>query len=607
MASSSSSAPSPSPAPDLEVSYELRLPSNGSPREVNSLVRLESKAKVVDMQRAVWQDNQPWLTGLPFTGLDVYPPNSTASDWEDPKKALTGRTRLDSILPKLSDEDVWIIVARPLPTSQHSPQIYGDEAGIQILRKIPAPSSYEASWPKYIDRINHARFINHQFPFPTLIHPIFGAFVDDYKSCEIEVEDMDIVKAAMEKVKTVFYNEASMTNAFNDVFSRYICRDMKEVVIQSSYTTDSSATCTISIDLQYISVILLNREDKNQPGHHGDAHMQNVGYYIHTVSQPKYMPLLQRSVCPCFLLDLVGPTISVSAAYFQKKVCIAPLTPIHYLYATCADPAMIQLARLFRAIKNGINALEAFYQSLPSIIVTSSSSINEIPYIRLFPYIHHFPIQYGRVSFKYKEAIQDREFRMYSGVVENFESGSFQSDVTENEFRANVAPPNSSCIIIKFVRYYGTRGHQILSESSYAPTLYCVQKLAGGWFMVIMALIADVAHLNEYIDVDAAIKLREAINLLHGHGYVHGDVRGNNVLVSNRRVRQRKEDGLVTTSAVYLIDFDWCGLHGTHRYPCYMNKDIRWPDGVGPCKLMKIEHDVEMLNRIIQNYSLPSR
>ncbi len=80
-------------------------------------------------------------------------------------------------------------------------------------------------------------------------------------------------------------------------------------------------------------------------------------------------------------------------------------------------------------------------------------------------------------------------------------------------------------------------------------------------------------------------QVRKAIELLHGHNFVFGDLRLPNVMVT----RDMK---------VRLIDFDWAGVDGQARYPLLISEGIGWPEGVEALALMTREHDLDMLKRL---------
>jgi len=79
--------------------------------------------------------------------------------------------------------------------------------------------------------------------------------------------------------------------------------------------------------------------------------------------------------------------------------------------------------------------------------------------------------------------------------------------------------------------------------------------------------------------------LRGLISEYHRRGFVHGDIRKPNVLVSNS-----------DSTDIKLIDFDWAGLQGHVHYPARLNSQIPWPKGVDEHALIEFEHDAEMLN-----------
>ena len=80
--------------------------------------------------------------------------------------------------------------------------------------------------------------------------------------------------------------------------------------------------------------------------------------------------------------------------------------------------------------------------------------------------------------------------------------------------------------------------------------------------------------------------LKAAVHALHAAGFVHGDLRGCNILVAG--------------SAVSLIDFGWAELVGTAKYPYFMTHvDTRWPDGAGDGRLVTESHDLWWLNNLI--------
>ena len=81
-------------------------------------------------------------------------------------------------------------------------------------------------------------------------------------------------------------------------------------------------------------------------------------------------------------------------------------------------------------------------------------------------------------------------------------------------------------------------------------------------------------------------QVNEAIQLLHSHDFVFGDLRLPNILI--------------TDDTAMLIDFDWCGKVEEAEYPSSLNTHdaLGWPTGVEPDSVMRKEHDIFMLQKL---------
>ena len=118
--------------------------------------------------------------------------------------------------------------------------------------------------------------------------------------------------------------------------------------------------------------------------------------------------------------------------------------------------------------------------------------------------------------------------------------------------------------MIKFTHKYNESAHQLCAHSGYAPELLHVERnIIPTWIVVIMTYIEDAVQLKvtnlsqeDYKEVMETVD--KAIQLLHDHNYVFGDLRSKNILVGRMQT-------------AFLIDFDWVGQHGNDVYPSFMN------------------------------------
>ena len=153
---------------------------------------------------------------------------------------------------------------------------------------------------------------------------------------------------------------------------------------------------------------------------------------------------------------------------------------------------------------------------------------------------------------------------------------------------------NAKPIVVKFTRTYSEVVHKLLASKGFAPELFAVEDLAGGWKMVVMEYLSGWVMLGKKPHQERLKyreKLKEALRVIHDRDLVHGDVRCPNILVSEDDIK--------------FIDFDHCGTEGVMRYPqewdhTQCREDAKEGD------LMRRFHDDWMLERIF-DYSLLSR
>jgi len=232
------------------------------------------------------------------------------------------------------------------------------------------------------------------------------------------------------------------------------------------------------------------------------------------------------------------------------------------------------VARVLYALKTSLKKLTSFYESLDQTGDLPADS-------RYFPSITAYrPHGSGHVKFK------------YVGFMENC------PDCITLRARTETMPAQD--IVVKFVDRYGKRAHQLLADQGLAPKLlYCgsphlnddepsYQSIS----MVVMEYIdgdklaVAKRKMSEESVETVRSDVRRALDLLHGHGLVFGDLRAPNIMIT--------KDGKVK-----LIDFDWAGEEGQAKYPPLISSEISWPEGVKALAVMRREHDLVMLRRLI--------
>ena len=149
----------------------------------------------------------------------------------------------------------------------------------------------------------------------------------------------------------------------------------------------------------------------------------------------------------------------------------------------------------------------------------------------------------------------------------------------------------STQVVVKFVETYGEEAHKAMVDVGFAPTLlYCGPIQPGDLHnltMVVMEYVSmrDPAHMQGAPEL---LQLHEIINTLHAKGFVFGDLRLPNIVITDK-------------GQVQLIDFDWAGEEHQVRYPISISTAIRWAEGVKGLGLIKKEHDWFMLGQLLKS------
>jgi len=253
----------------------------------------------------------------------------------------------------------------------------------------------------------------------------------------------------------------------------------------------------------------------------------------------------------------------VLGAVFTDKHIVQPLTPLLWLgHVHARKPQYREVTKLFAALLMGISELEVFYSAL-NLAVASEA--------RFFPHITSFVTDTeGEVQFSYEQYADP------------------DPETTKAVFIANTQDGRK--IVVKFAEAYNKEAHSLLvAEGLAPPLLYCDRPAFSDFTMVVMEHVDGEQLFHKYLEATPTQVLDEvskALKTLHEKGFVFGDLRSPNILVTNQH-------------HVQLVDFDWCGSAGEGKYPADMNLvDIEWPDGVVPGGFLQLEHDEEMLRRL---------
>ncbi|CAG8759809.1 2693_t:CDS:2, partial [Ambispora leptoticha] len=153
----------------------------------------------------------------------------------------------------------------------------------------------------------------------TLIHPVFGEFLDNCSKIIPTNADYDLVNSLSEEMADLYEEESKRNHRFLSLVEKYYGVQFSTQIRDTKYQTDGNLR---EGDFYYVNV-----ESKNELGSGGaEPNIQSAYYYVEFVrSHSKNYPW---SPLPCLHVCLAGPYIGFSGLISSKKVQMDPLTPL---------------------------------------------------------------------------------------------------------------------------------------------------------------------------------------------------------------------------------------------------------------------------------------
>jgi hypothetical protein len=418
-----------------------------------------------------------------------------------------------------------------------------------LAKKINAPSTFGLilNWPQVEGLLHHrppgpgdgALHVNlfskamAQFQYELMQQPKW----DNETSTFVELLCCEMCKVfGSEKER-----QECFLNIFNQYFKGFPCRPLSGII-------ESEGSILQRTDLG-VDALLLNLEVKNEKGLTStDCSMQNLGYFVQYWASISNEALKKRA--RSFLVSLEGCTLSVYGALVVNNniVHMDPLSSSLALLPLRDDPRhMDHLGSFALALRN----------CLPQLL--SELNDKHEPACE-FPYLVEWPAL--NLAWKYELELKRRVF------------------IAKLE-------PSKERVVVKFsTDKPAFELQRLLASHDYAPSLLAHFEIQPYWHVT----ISDYSEpLDTFASLSDAQKRRlgEAVQLMHQHGWVHGDLRLPNIL----RLQQDR---------IHIIDFDFSGRENVAVYPPFLNMDdIRWPQGVAAGAPLLRNHDVEMLAQII--------
>ncbi|KAG2103787.1 uncharacterized protein F5147DRAFT_638712 [Suillus discolor] len=315
-----------------------------------------------------------------------------------------------------------------------------------------------------------------------------------------------------------------------------------------------------------IPICLIVDEEKDDFGDGGSDPSVQASFSFLRISCQKEAELPFMCNCPAFLTARAGPRLVVLGAILREKCIVQRLTDFIWIptRSSLDDGHCLRIGRVMHALKESITLLKDWYD-------------NKV-FKRDEP-------RYDITSYTYKR----------DGKVVKF---TYQQPLEAHPacvtYLAKTVETDSIHVVVKFVTRYGADAHMAMAEAGFAPKLLYYGPIDtmphmpsyGKLRMVVMEYVDGTTASNARV-LPRSFKqdLTKAIEYCHERGFVFGDLRKPNIMITKE-------------NKVQLIDFDWAGCEGRVTYPVSIGSiDIEWPAGVGGLNLILQQHDHDMLVR----------
>ncbi|KAF5366230.1 hypothetical protein D9758_005760 [Tetrapyrgos nigripes] len=266
---------------------------------------------------------------------------------------------------------------------------------------------------------------------------------------------------------------------------------------------------------------------------------------------------MESSSSPTFLIAFTGSWLCIYGAIWTTKPIIQRLTDMMWMGISplLNENKLSRIAGTLSSARQGIDKLKRFYEDLE----LGSPSLND-----KHP---HASILLART--------------------------------TPSPYADEGTAPRD--IIVKFVRTYNEDAHRLLTSHGLAPELFYRGPLSPNseLSMVVMDYFPGETLTSISLSMENCdyLGVKKALDVLHEAGFVFGDL-GPNVLVRRGGGYEGAIEGESGEVKVVLVNFARAGRAGIARYPAFLTSMMLYPEGAGPWKEIRKEHDDWMLESL---------
>ena len=353
----------------------------------------------------------------------------------------------------------------------------------------------------------------------TLYYPGFQQFVDDCNGIKPSKSDFYSAKKLCDKMSDYFSSEKKREDAFADAIKEFFKVD----VVQST-TSKSVADIVIGPN----SCIIIEVKNESGQGGGSDSHSQVIAYYVQTLEERKPA----QCPAPAYLIELVGPQLTISGAVFGRYVFVDKLIDPVELVPQHNEEAIIKIARIFKALKEAYGEIQEYYKNN-----------KKMKYPRLPAYFNKGLIQYERTLMPH----------MYEGTY--IEQGATMK------------------VIIRFIKRYSIDAHKIMSSQDHAPQIILkpeIGKVQGTRYKAIVLKITGLLiYVDTYLKIGNDKEVQDirdncvaTIKKLHKKGFCYEKPLLENICFNPSITPTSR-----SSKEIFILNYEWARKKDDTEYP----------------------------------------
>jgi len=492
-----------------------------------------------------------------------------------------------------------------------------EDAYIERLQGLPCPSSSGKIWPNHQQTssplFNCLRPAYARGPSATLMHRIFGLFVDLMSSVKLDAGTIEVGKRLISDMSRSYINSNTHARGAENERARILREHLLKLMrlllgdaaastlepsapsLASNSTNDGSVRLEARAGELLTHSLIMEVKEGVGLGGGSDPMMQMTHYYGLRLPRLKKSHVTRETCYPAFGLEVVGNMFRVHALYYADKVCCEPLSPMmHFSDMRYIVPGYTEtMMRTLKALVLALGELRKYYQLFGPDNRRSEEPRD--PHLAAgIPYV----IRERHAEGATITCLPKTSCKVY--IIDRGESGKVVGKIASDH------------------QEYPVELHKEAAAKGLAPELVHTEALPGGFSYVEMEYLDERdgwCKLSEYQgDLDAVrAPCKASLHELHaclGGQAVHGDVRPANIMIRDTNRRHDAASGSCTPGAgdeaassvqIKIIDWDWGGLHKQVRYPSFISTRVDWAIKDPADERITQKHDKIMMKKSLAN------